>query len=132
MRLERLSVPGTITAFLPYIPLLRCLSTLQLSMAEGDQSGLISAFYSSMISAQLPLRHLRVQHQGLFTVIPTFVSAYAAQFLMLDLIHCFHHDEVDQDMYTYPGPPPAASLPQPPLRRLARPNADEAAAVGPE
>ena len=116
-RLERLLMPAIDACNLPYIPLLRHLHTLQLtvsSLQEPEQMVELVDFYTSLTSAPLPLRHLHMQHRqipvrrrplqpsGLCTALPAFVSAYASQLLTLNLLH----------YHSLPGepiePPPAS------------------------
>ena len=98
--LERLLLLDLDPCELVHIPQLRRLRALQLRLEyqEGEEEGHVAAFYSALIDHPLPLRHLSVHHDvwddrrgswspRLFSILPTFVSAYAAQLLSLELCH---------------------------------------------
>ena len=106
VKLQRLSLRSFDRCHLPYIPLLRSLQTLQLDSSDWTEAGAeVADFFTALISSPLPLLHLHIRHRvlgrrgsqwssSLLTVLPAFVSAYAARLLTLELDHRFDHDGV--------------------------------------
>ena len=104
--LLRLSVQDIAPRLLSCISLFHRLHILQLSVARGVGSAELVNLYSALMAYPLPLRHLRLQHETrrhrylqlsgqtttratfipAFSVLPTFIAAYAGQLLSLDLI----------------------------------------------
>ena len=113
VKLERLLLLNIDVENLSYLPLLRHLHTLQLSLPFMTAEREIADLYTALVASPLPLRHVQVEHwmRGpgrtgdlwstlMLSALQALISAYAGQLLTLVLL--LHRGDDEEDATDLP------------------------------